>query len=88
MDMSKFWTMAALQSLLPKGFAFHPVDYDPTKPMEVLRSLGGFRGMSMEGVPNLVRSHPVGFDPGGIKATPVTAISPAGVPPALGRRRE
>jgi hypothetical protein len=88
MDMQRFWTMAALQSLLPKGFGFHPVDYDPTKPMEVLRSLGGFRGLPMSGVPNLTQARPVGFDPGGIRATPVTAISPAGVPPALGRRRE
>jgi hypothetical protein len=35
MDMKGIMSMAILQSMLPKGMGFHPVDYDPTKTMDV-----------------------------------------------------
>lgn len=78
-DMKQMWTMMALQTLLPKGMGFHPVDYDPRKAMEVGRTplprvdWGGFRP-----------AHITLGEGGGAPMMP--AISPQRVPQQRGRR--
>jgi Transglycosylase SLT domain len=80
-DMKKMWAMMAMQSLLPKGFAFHPVEY----PLEKILAKGRAEPATFQS-PGAIR--PVTFGSG--QGPSVTAISPEGVPGVggRGRRRE
>jgi hypothetical protein len=81
LDMHKLMTMAALQSMLPKGFAFHPVEYDPRKPLEVLKTARGLsETMPMRGMDRSFQEQPVQM------RQPAPAISPSGVPYQLGKK--
>lgn len=80
--MHKYWTMAALSTLLPAGFAFHKVAYDPRDVLAVAKGqFSGVRGgtMPMSGMPRSF-GQPVRPVLGAGAGPQVVAYSPATVP--------
>lgn len=71
--MHQMMTMAALRSMLPKGFGFQPVDYHPFK-------AASERGMSRADKPDLGGFQRTRVTLGEGQGPSTTAISPANVP--------
>ena len=91
MDMKKMWAMMAMQSLLPKGFGFHPVEW----PLEKILQQGRIRPaqdapQAQFQAPTPIRSPSPAVSFGSGQGPSVTATSPEMVPGLGGkvRRRE